>query len=287
MRALCLSGGSCKGAYEIGSLQHLILNLDRQYSSLHGVSVGALNCSFLSMFPKEQEKEAFQQLLDFWLTVDNSTVYKRWFPFGKLHALWEKSLFNSQPLIDLIHKKLDLNTIRKSNRKISVGAVSLTTGNYRSFTPDDDSFVDGVLASASFPVGLKPILIENELYTDGGVKHITPLTEAINFGATEIDMILCSPEQTTAPYDNNSSTLKLALRSAELMSDEIINADLKIANLYNKIALLDKNSSKRFVQINILRPKADLVANSLEFNPEEIREMIKKGYEDAQTIEWI
>lgn len=286
MRALVLSGGSVKGAFQVGSLKHLILDLQRSYDILCGVSVGALNCSFLSMFPKEQEKEAFKQLLDFWLTVDNSTVFKRWFPFGKLHALWEKSLYNSQPLIDLMHNKLNINTIRKFKRKISVGAVSLTTGNYRSFTQDDDYFVDGVLASASFPVGLKPILIENELYTDGGVKHITPLTEAINFGATEIDMILCSPTMTTAPYDNNSSTLKLALRSAELMSDEIISADLKIANLYNKIALLDSTSSKRFVKINVLRPEKDLVANSLEFNPEEIKAMINKGYEDAQKIIW-
>lgn len=286
MRALVLSGGGVKGAYQIGVLKHLILDLGRQYDIVCGVSVGALNCSFLSMFSKEEEKLAFEKLLEFWLTVDNSKVWKRWFPFGKLHAIWLKSLFNSQPLIDTIHAKLNMEPIRKSGRKVAVGAVSLTTGNYRSFTQDDDTFIDGVLASSAFPAGLKPILIENELYTDGGVKHITPLSEAINFGATEIDMILCSPAMTTAPYNNSSTTIKLALRTVELMSDEIIDADLKIAKLYNKIAQLDTESNKRFIPIHVIRPGADLVENSLEFNQEEIKMMIEKGYTDAKAMQW-
>jgi len=284
MRALVLSGGGSKGAYQIGVLRHLIMDLGRQYDILCGVSVGALNCSFLSMFNKEQEKEGFEKLLQFWLTVNNDSIWKRWFPFGKLHALWLKSLFNSQPLIDTVHQYVNLDAIRKSGRQVSVGAVSLTTGQYRSFTQDDDSFVDGVLASSAFPSGLKPIFIDGELYTDGGVKHVTPLKEAINLGATEVDMILCAPTMSTAPYDNHSAALKLALRTVDLMSDEITDADLKMAILYNKMAEFD--SSKKFIPINTIRPKLNLVDNSLEFDPVQIKMMIDKGYEDAKAMKW-
>lgn len=286
MRALVLSGGGVKGAYQIGVLKHLIVDLDRQYDILCGVSVGALNTSFLSMFSKEEEKEGFQSLLDFWLTVDNDKIWKNWFPFGKLHALWLKSMYNSQPLIDTVHQYITLDAVRKSGRKVCVGAVSLTTGNYRSFTQDDDSFVDGILASSAFPSGLKPISIGNELYTDGGVKHITPLKEAIDLGADEIDVILCSPEKTTASYDNNSTTIKLALRTIDLMSDEIMNSDLKMANLYNKISQLDPNSGKKFINMNIIRPAVNLVEDSLEFDPNQIKIMIDKGYNDAKLIKW-
>ena len=284
MRALVLSGGGVKGAYQSGVLCHLILDLGRQYDILCGVSVGALNCSFLSMFIKEEEKQGFERLLQFWLTVNNDKIWKRWFPFGKLHALWLKSLFNSQPLIDTVHQYVNLDAIRKSGRQVSVGAVSLTTGQYRSFTQDDDSFVDGVLASSAFPSGLKPIFIDGELYTDGGVKHVTPLKEAINLGATEVDMILCAPTMSTAPYDNHSAALKLALRTVDLMSDEITDADLKMAILYNKMAEFD--SSKKFIPINTIRPKLNLVDNSLEFDPVQIKMMIDKGYEDAKAMKW-
>lgn len=286
MRAIVLSGGGVKGAYEIGVLQHLIMDLGRQYDILCGVSVGALNCSFLAMFPKEEEKQGFEKLLQFWLTTDNSKIWKRWCPLGKIHALWLKSMLNSQPLIDTVHQHVNLESVRKSNRKVCVGAVSLTTGKYRSFTQDDDSFVDGVLASSAFPAGLKPISIDGELYTDGGVKHITPLKEAIDLGADEIDVILCSPAMTTAPYDNNSTTLKLALRAIDLMSDEIIDADLKIAKMYNKISQLDSDSGKKFVTMNIARPDADLVDDSLEFDPAKIKMMIDKGYADAKAMKW-
>jgi NTE family protein len=284
MRALVLSGGGGKGAYQAGALRHLIMDLGRQYDILCGVSVGALNCSFLSMFNKDNEKEGFEKLLQFWLTTNNSKVWKRWFPFGKLHALWLKSMYNSQPLIDTVHKYVDLNAIRKSGRKVCVGAVSLTTGEYRSFTQDDDSFVDGVLASSAFPSGLKPIFIEGQLYTDGGVKHVTPLKEAIDLGATEIDVILCSPFMTTASYDNSSTTIKLAMRTIDLMSDEIIDADLKIAKLYNKISLIDSESGKKFITMNIIRPKANLIEDSLQFDPEQIKIMIDKGYADAKDM---
>jgi NTE family protein len=283
-RALVLSGGGSKGAYQIGVLRHLIMDLGRQYDIFCGVSVGALNCSFLSMFTKKEERQGFERLLQFWLTTNNSKIWKRWFPFGKLHALWLKSLFNSQPLIDTVHQYVNLDAIRKSGRQVSVGAVSLTTGQYRSFTQDDDSFVDGVLASSAFPSGLKPIFIDGELYTDGGVKHVTPLKEAINLGATEVDMILCAPTMSTAPYDNHSAALKLALRTVDLMSDEITDADLKMAILYNKMAEFD--SSKKFIPINTIRPKLNLVDNSLEFDPVQIKMMIDKGYEDAKAMKW-
>lgn len=285
MRALVLSGGGVKGAYQVGALKNLIQERKRNYDILCGISVGALNCAFMSMFTKEQEEDALGSLLNFWQTVTNATVLKRWFPFGRLHGLWLSSMYNSAPLINLIHSQIDLTKVRASGRKVCVGAVSLTTGDYRVFTESDDHFAEGVLASSSFPAGLKPIEIDGELYTDGGVKHITPLSEAIKNGATEIDMIICSPAMTTAKYDKNSNAVTLAMRTIDLMTDEIINADLKMSQLYNEIALLNPNSGKRFIKINIIRPLEDLTENSLEFDHDNIIKMIDKGYADAKLTD--
>ncbi len=62
MRALVLSGGGAKGAYEVGALKYLLLDKETQYDIICGVSVGALNASFLSMYPLGQEKVAYQNL---------------------------------------------------------------------------------------------------------------------------------------------------------------------------------------------------------------------------------
>ena len=284
MRALVLSGGGCKGAFQVGALKHLIKELGFSYDILCGTSVGALNCSFLSLYTKENDLNGLDSLTNFWMQVDNKQIFKRHFPFGKLHALWMNSIYNSQPLIDLMHKSIDINKVRASGKKISVGAVSLTNGNYRSFTQDDDCFVDGVLASSSFPSAFKPIEIDGELYSDGGIKHITSLGEAIKLGATEVDLIICSPEHSTAIFDKKSATLTVALRSVDLMTDEIIDADLKKAQLYNQLALSNLEYNKRYVKINIIRPDVDLIEDSLSFNQVDIRRMMSIGYDQAKKV---
>jgi NTE family protein len=199
-----------------------------------------------------------------------------------LHALWKNSLYNSQPLIDLIHREVSLKKIRTSGKKVAVGAVSLTTGEYRVFTQDDDSFVDGVLGSSSFPGALKPISIDNQLWTDGGLKHITPLASAISLGADEVDMIICSPTATTDAYKADSKTISLALRSVDLMSDQIIVDDLTIANQYNKLVKCGCVTDKRFVDIKVVRPEKNLTENSLDFDPKLLSKMMDTGYQDAK-----
>lgn len=278
MRSLVLSGGGNKGAAQAVVIKYLTNECKYKYNSIHGISVGALNGSFLSMF--SDDEEGANKLIDFWSSLKDKQVKKQWCPFGVVSALWKNSVYNSQPLINLVKSYLSLDKIRASGKKITVSAVSLTTGNYKVFSEKDDCFIDAVLASSSFPAMLNPIDIAGELYTDGGVKHITPLKEAIDAGATEIDMIICAPKQTTAKYNKKSNALKLASRTIDLMTDEIIEADLKKAQLYNEILLLKSSyDGKRFVKINVYRPINDLTEDSLDFSPETIKMLMEKGKE--------
>jgi predicted acylesterase/phospholipase RssA len=57
-RALSLSGGGSKGAYEVGVLHQLARQLngtDAQYDVISGISVGSLNAGALSLFKKGDE----------------------------------------------------------------------------------------------------------------------------------------------------------------------------------------------------------------------------------------
>jgi len=57
-RALSLSGGGTKGAYEVGVLHKMARTLngtDAQYDVISGISIGTVNGAFLSFFPLGQE----------------------------------------------------------------------------------------------------------------------------------------------------------------------------------------------------------------------------------------
>lgn len=281
MRALVLSGGAVHGAYQLGALKYLVNDLNLQYDILCGVSVGALNCAFLSLFPKTQEKQAVDNLDSIWQNLNNAKIYKNWFPLSVIEGLWKDSIYNSQPLIDLVSSTLNLQTIRQSNRQITVGAVNMATGDYKVFTQNDDSFIQGVLASSSYPMGLKPISINNQKYTDGGVKHIVPLQEAIDAGATDIDIIVCGPPQTTDQF-SDVDTVSFGLRCFDFMTDQMTQSDLKVAQLYNQLVQVNAIQNKRYLNIQTIRPTKTLEISSLNFDNSTIKQMIEQGYNEAK-----
>lgn len=283
MRALVLSGGGAKGAYQVGVLKYILNDLKVSYDAFCGVSVGALNSAFLSMFPSGAEPDTYAALEALWHRVDTSKIYKRWFPFGRLHGLWLSSLYNSRPLMDWINSELDMEKIKTSGKKCCVGAVSLTSGEYRVFDQDYPEFGKAVIASSSYPGMLIPIELEGELWADGGIKEITPLKAAINLGATEIDVIICSPKSDSKPFPENPNAINVLTRTLDLMSDEVISNDMQKSVLINELVLKGAHPEKRYIKFNIIRPDHNLTDDSLDFNQDKIKEMLAKGYEDAKS----
>lgn len=282
MRALVLSGGGSKGAYQAGALQHIIGESNVVYDLFCGVSVGAINSAFLSMFLYGEEQESINLLTDLWNKIDNSSIYKRWFPFGSFHALWKQSFYDSSPLRNLMKRKLDLNKIRNSGKKVSVGTVSLSSGKYTIFNQSSDYFIDAVIASASFPGMLSPVSFADQLWTDGGVKEISPVKVAIDMGADEIDIILTSPQTRIKHFIEHPTTVDILKRSLDLSTDKIMANDIEKVEMYNQLALAEI-SNKKYVKLNILRPDYNLIEDLLDFRPHKIQDMMKKGYLDAKN----
>lgn len=56
-QALILSGGGAKGAFEAGAAYHLIVHRHCDFKEMSGVSVGALNGSFLAQAPASSDPE--------------------------------------------------------------------------------------------------------------------------------------------------------------------------------------------------------------------------------------
>jgi len=283
MRALVLSGGGSKGSYQAGALKYILGEKQVVYDALCGVSVGAINVSYLAMFKTGQEIESSQQLAHLWSQLDNSKIYKRWFPFGRWHAIWKKSFFDSSPLHNLLKSTVSLDKIRECGKQVNVGTVSLSTGKYTIFDQTSDHFIDAVIASASFPGMLTPVSFLGQLWTDGGVKEISPIKKAVELGADIIDVIITNPATRTKKFIENPTTVDILKRSIDLSTDKIMANDIEKVEMYNILAQ-NMLTHKKFVKLNIIRPENNLIEDLLDFRPDKIQEMMEKGYNDAKAL---
>ncbi len=281
MRALVLSGGGSKGAFQVGVLKRLVESNPQGYDLICGVSVGAINAAGLAMFSKAEYPAAVAYMEKMWREkVRTSSVHKRWCPFGRVSALWKKSIYDSSPLKEFMHANLDLARVRDSGVDIAVGAVSLETGEFKFGTQKDDNLIDWVLASSSFPIFLTPIQIDGQIWSDGGIRSTTPLGHAIRAGADEVDVVLCyDPDAGTGGWDSEKETAvpDQLIRTLEVMADQIAVSDLKIAGLKNDLATI--NNKYRHVSIRVHCPVNKIpVSDSLTFDADEIAKSIEAGY---------
>jgi NTE family protein len=181
----------------------------------------------------------------------------------------------------VIRASVDLEKIRQSGKKVTAGTVSLSSGKYTTFDQDSDYFIDAVIASASFPGMLPPVKFLGQLWSDGGVKEISPIKKAIEMGADEIDIIITSPHTRIKHFFEKPTTVDILKRALDLSTDKIMANDIEKVEMYNKLAEAGL-SDKKLVKLNILRPDYNLIEDLLDFRPHKIMEMMKKGYDDAK-----
>jgi NTE family protein len=280
MKALVLSGGGSHGAYQVGVLKALVrANMRTDYDIITGVSVGALNGAFLAQYPAGKFIQATEDLEYLWRGLNTKKIYKQWCP-PYISALWKTSVFDSSPLQDIVRKGLNAARVRASGKQLRIGAVGLSSGHYTVF---DQNYIDlpgAVIASSAFPAFLVPPSLEGQLWTDGGVKNITPLGEAIAAGATQIDIIQASPILDIGT-NFKGKTFDLAFRAISLMCDQITESDLKLCDAYNKLVASGAATDKKSVQYRLFRPEPGLAPDSLDFSPTSIFDMMQRGFMDT------
>lgn len=279
VKALVLSGGGAKGAYQIGALEKWIEDDGIDYSIFVGTSVGAINGAALAQAAPGKLKEAYIILRELWWNLENNKIYKKWF-FGELAALWKPSVYCAEPLREFIKSYLNYDALKVSGRKLRVVATSWKTGQKVVANEENTDLDKWIYASASQPVFFDPAEIDGELYTDGGLRDIAPVGEAIKLGADEIDVIITGDPERPFDWDTKGKhTVQYALHMAGIMADEILLNDIRVCELKNKMADLGEPFKK--VKIRLLKPSRG-VGDSLDFAHEKIREMIAFGYEDVK-----
>jgi predicted acylesterase/phospholipase RssA len=225
-RALVLSGGGAKGAFQVGAVYHLIVERGCDFHDFSGVSVGALNVAFLAQAQTQggslaNLKNRTNDLRDFWLGIrgSNDIFTPRFLGIPRLFLFGIENVYDFSPVRKKMHTVIDTALLRSSGRSVRVGTVDFFTGSYRevvaSSVEPPEKFLDYIEGSAIIPVfGKMPRILEArqpqdpdlvDQFADGGVRHVTPIASYFPSFVFE-PFRLVGPSAMAAPTRPNTST---------------------------------------------------------------------------------
>ena len=300
MKALVLGGGSLKGAWQVGAIQ-AVLETGFKPDMIYGISAGALNAAFMVNEAGHQFKKnnavdwdlVNKKLLQFWL--ENITKPS---DIGILKSKWSlgidtllsrfDGLLDTNPLHEKLKKYIDLTTLRRSPIAIKVGCVNIHSGEMHYADPLEQHFLDYLRASSSLPIIMPGIQIGNdnkEVYLDGGLREVVPLKKAIEDGATEIYAIATHPKKREMKPINYRNLLNLIDRIKDISVNQFENNDIEWAENYNhNLMSMAGFSINKKIKLTIIRPDKSVEIKLTDFDINEIKKIIKEGYEKAYTI---
>jgi NTE family protein len=209
-RVLVLQGGGALGSYQAGAFQALCRQ-GFEPEWIAGISIGAVNAAIIA--GNEPDKRV-DRLKEFWEMVSapvpwnpvvktdhgrsvfNETSAALIATFGvpgfftpriPPAPLWPpgsseaQSYYDTAPLKRTLERLVDFDRINDLQCRLSVGAVSVTSGNFRYF--DNVEFnklgkrigPEHIMASGALPPGFPSVVIDGEHYWDGGIASNTPL----------------------------------------------------------------------------------------------------------------
>jgi len=187
-RALILSGGGARGAFQVGVCQYL-QEVGWVPEMVCGTSIGAINAVGIGSGMKLEEMAHFWKIYDR-RKMFRITMLKFILSLFKLRRF--SPLMDPTPMREMLSKLVDLDALRESRQEIIITAVNLKTSQLRYFNQSKID-IDHVMASAAVPMIFPWQFIEGEPHWDGGVMDNTPIIPALEHGAKQIIVVLLSP----------------------------------------------------------------------------------------------
>jgi NTE family protein len=250
-KALVLSGGSIKGAYEAGALK-AVFESGFKPEYIYGISVGNLNSTFITHEAAKQFiatgtvdwNKVSDELWNFWSTkIDEpgKLVKQKCNLLLLLSLNWGlifkkfDSILDTTPLQNLIKQIINPDIIKKAPVKLHVGATNIFSGEIVYVDPSNPHFLDFVVASTAIPIMMPVKNINGAPYLDGGLRDVAPFGKAINEGADDIVCICCQSEKLAGQTYNYRDLVVMVDKVMDIVVNEIINNDLKMVNTINTL----------------------------------------------------
>jgi NTE family protein len=238
--ALVLMGGGARTAYQVGALKGMmdVLRLQGKPESawsgglfpvLVGTSAGAINAAFLAGHAGNWP-QGVARLEGFWRELSSPQVYEtgalrmawggaRWLSLLSLGWLLHrrpKSLLDNTPLVDTLHRTINLPAIERSLAAGDLDALAVTASSYTSglhwtFCQMADSAgfvpwqrpgrrsvtqpitIEHLAASSAIPFVFPAIGLyaddSLQYFGDGSMRQTSPLSPAVHLGAEKVMVI--------------------------------------------------------------------------------------------------
>jgi NTE family protein len=314
---LVLQGGGALGSYQAGAYQALCHH-DFEPEWVAGISIGAVNAAIIAGNAREKRVD---RLKEFWEMVsspvpwnplasgdsarsvfnESSAALIATFgvpgfftprippaPFWPKGSPQSQSYYDTAPLKKTLERLVDFDRINDLKTRLSVGAVSVTSGNFRYF--DNFHFrklgkkigPEHVMASGALPPGFPSIEIEGEHYWDGGIASNTPLDYVLDEEVNR-DLIIFQVDLFSARGLLPESLLEAAEREKDIRfssrtrmntdkNRQIHNARMAVRDLIGKLPDNLKND-----------PSVELLRNASKENTVTVVHLIyrSKNYESS------
>ncbi len=220
-RALVLTGGGARGAYQAGVMKYIAENIPgAHFETLVGSSSGAINIAGLASYGGRLQ-EAGPQVAALWSELEMNQVFRtdilslagigfRWIYDMTVGGIVGRPaahyLVDTRPLRALLDRIFRPQEIAKaieggSLRTVAVSATEVYSGNLVTFMQtgaykawhrarrhavNTELSVDHIMASAAIPLLFPSVLVGNRQYVDGCIRSTSPLGPATRLGAEKI-----------------------------------------------------------------------------------------------------
>jgi len=231
--AFVLSGGGSLGAVQIGMLRALFEKSIRP-DFLVGTSVGAVNAAWVAGRP---DLDGTLELADIWLGLRRHHVFPI-SPLTSAAGLLGRSnhFISNQSLRLILEKHVPFKRIEEAALPLHVVATDLKSG--RAAVLASGPAIPALLASCAIPGVFPPVTIGRREYVDGGVANHTPITVAIELGATEIYVLPVGyPWLNREPTNALGMALHALARIVEQKLDAEVAAHKESTNIHVMPAL--------------------------------------------------
>ncbi|HET9781046.1 MAG TPA: patatin-like phospholipase family protein [Candidatus Dormibacteraeota bacterium] len=214
-----LSGGASLGAVQVGMLQALYERNIRP-DLLVGTSVGAVNSAWIAGRP---DAGGVEQLAEIWLSLRRADV----FPINPLISaaglLGRSNHFiSNDSLRAVLEANMPFSRLEEASIPLHVVTTELKSG--RAAIMSSGPAVPALLASCAIPGVFPPVTVGRREYIDGGVANHTPLTVAIELGATDVYVLPVG-----YPWLNREPTnaLGMALNALARIIEQKLDAEVE------------------------------------------------------------
>jgi NTE family protein len=314
---LVLQGGGALGSYQAGAYQALCHH-DFEPEWVAGISIGAVNAAIIAGNAREKRVD---RLKEFWEMVSSPVSWNPVTPGDRARSVFNEtsaaliatfgvpgfftprippapfwphgspqsqSYYDTAPLKQTLERLVDFDRINDLKTRLSVGAVGVTSGNFRYF--DNFQFrklgkrigPEHIMASGALPPGFPSIEIEGEHYWDGGIASNTPLDYVLDEELNR-DLIIFQVDLFSARGLLPESLLEAAEREKDIRfssrtrmntdkNRQIHNARMAVRDLIGKLPDSLKND-----------PSVELLRNASKENTVTVVHLIyrSKNYESS------